>query len=156
MLMSRVLVWGIPFLVSAGVGLAPVGFEDDKEPVHRGRSVGTLTAWLRSDDVDMRRDAAQALSELGADAEEAIPDLIAAMRDPDAMVRRRAAEALGNIGPKAKEARTALRWAMMDSDRFVFQSATTALRRIEGGKTPAAANPGGTIGDAVENGAPIW
>ena len=155
MLMSRLLIWGVPFLVSVGVGLAPLGLDDGREPVYRGRSVSTLRARLQGERVNMRRNAAQALSQLGEDAEEAVPELIEALHDPDPIVRRRAAQALGNIGPKAKEARKALLSAMMDSDRFVFMNATTALRRIEGERQPAAADPGSALGEAV-GGAPIW
>jgi hypothetical protein len=155
MLLSRLLIWGLPFLVAVGVGLAPLGFDDGKEPSFQGRSVSVLRARLEAPDVDMRRDAAQALGQLGEDAEEAIPELIVALRDADPIVRRRAAHALGNIGPKAKEARTALRWTILDKDRFVFQTAATALRRIEGQKTEHVSEPGTAVGEAVVS-APSW
>jgi HEAT repeat protein len=92
------------------------------------RSAAKNKAGLRIPD---RAWAAEALGEIGPDAVEAAPALVAALEDPEVHVRFRAAEALGNIGPAAVEAVPALVTALKDQDTLlVAPSAAQALGKI--------------------------
>ena len=73
-----------------------------------GRPLVELVQDLKSPDVQVRRDAAYALAELGPSAAEAAPALVEALRDQDTQVWASAAQALGLIGPDAAVAIPAL------------------------------------------------
>src|ERR1044071_7790467 len=62
-----------------------------------------LAEALSDPDVEIRELAAQALAEFGADAQQALPELINAVQDESALVRRRALRAIGMIGVEAAE-----------------------------------------------------
>jgi HEAT repeat protein len=72
------------------------------------QDVPALITALRNQDKEIRRNAAQALGQIGPTAKEAVHALITALQDEDPNVRRLAASALGRIGPTAKEAVPAL------------------------------------------------
>lgn len=74
--------------------------------INRSRQVlATLTRGLTARSSLLRQRAAHALGLMGAEAKEAVPDLLAASRDPDRNVRRAVVQALRRIDPKAaKEA----------------------------------------------------
>jgi HEAT repeat protein len=95
-----------------------------------GAEVRHLVAKLKEKDSDLRRAAAKELSELGAEAKSAVPDLIRTMRDKDLFVRRYSAEALGNIGLDAKTAIPALAAALNDDKKEVAEAAVDALSKI--------------------------
>jgi len=78
--------------------------------------VAVFVQWLQSQDAGVRSYAASALGEIGKDAKDAAPALIAALKDQDAGVRRSAAAALGKIGKDAKDAAPALIAALKDQD----------------------------------------
>jgi HEAT repeat protein len=82
---------------------------------------------LKSNDPDVRRTTIKQISELGAGARPAVPQLAAALKtDADVYVRRFAAEAIGKIGP-APEAVPALAAALKDRETRVVDAAASAL-----------------------------
>jgi HEAT repeat protein len=62
---------------------------------------------LKSTDINIRREAARALGEIGPEAKEAVPELIEALNDEDMDLI--ALCALGRIGPAARAAVPAMR-----------------------------------------------
>ena len=104
----------------------------------RAADVAALANQLKSSDPDMRRAAAKALAEAGADAKPAITALSRALSDKDLFVRRFAAQALGEIGPDAKSAIKPLSEALKDPRKEVAEAAATALGKI-GAAEPLAA-----------------
>jgi HEAT repeat protein len=89
-----------------------------------------LIEQLKSPDAKVRVDAASALGEIGAEAKEAAPVLIAALNDNNSSVRSNAATALGQMGAAAKEAMPALIAALQDKDFYVRGNAATALGQL--------------------------
>jgi HEAT repeats/PBS lyase HEAT-like repeat len=87
-------------------------------------------------DADVRRSAADALSNIGPAAADAVPALAEALKDQDTGVRRSAAYALSNIGPAAAEAVQVLADALKNQNRDVRRIAAKAFQRIG----PAATN----------------
>jgi HEAT repeat protein len=79
---------------------------------------------LMSADVQIRRNAAEDLGKLGA---EAVGLLAGALTDADATVRRQAADSLGLIGREAAPAEPALTRALGDREGLVSVAAATAL-----------------------------
>ena len=79
----------------------------------------------------VRRKAAEALGALGADAQPAVPTLVAALKDPE--VRTEAAKALGNMGPAAKSAAPALAEAAKakGKDKAFKSAAAEALKKVQ-------------------------
>lgn len=90
-----------------------------------GEGVATLTAAARSDDVDVRRRAVLALTDV-PQVPGAIEALTEALGDPDATVRGRAAVALGNRG--MTEAAPTLIAMVVEGSQDV--EAAEALRRL--------------------------
>jgi len=68
------------------------------------QAIPMLLAAVKSSDADAGFEAVLALSQLGADAQSAAPDLIQALNHPDADVRRAAASALVPLGVSHLEA----------------------------------------------------
>ena len=72
-------------------------------------AVPALVDLLHDGDRRLRDHAAQALARMGADAKQAVPDLLSALREEkDEGVRKRIIRALGQIGPAASAAVPAL------------------------------------------------
>jgi hypothetical protein len=71
-----------------------------QEPSH----VASLIDKMRDKSAVVRRDAAVALSRIGAAAKDAVPQLITPLKDPDRNVRSGAASALRRIGPAKDDA----------------------------------------------------
>ncbi len=91
-------------------------------------AIPALIEGLSSREVDIRRNAAFALGELGSEAEPAMEVLVRAMRkDPDREVRRNAAFALGETGQVAIPV---LVKGLNDSDSGVRRNVAAALVRI--------------------------
>ena len=83
---------------------------------------------IKSKNVEVRVDAAEALGQIGPAA---IMALIQALKDKgDSSVRYWPAKALAQIGPKAKAAVPALAQALKDEDEWVRANAAEALGRI--------------------------
>ncbi|HXV22785.1 MAG TPA: HEAT repeat domain-containing protein, partial [Alphaproteobacteria bacterium] len=102
-------------------------------------AVPALTDALRDERSTVRAGAAEALGEIGGDAESGIPALTAALRDEDDQVRQSAAGALGEIGASTDAAIFALSEALSDKSSFMRWQAAKALERI--GPAAAAAVP---------------
>src|SRR5262245_41109967 len=96
----------------------------------KANQVFDLVRQLQSQNADVRGSAADALGQIGSDAKEAMPALIAALKDQDANVRRYAAHALGQIGPDTKDTVPALIAALKDQDKWVRTTAVCALGKI--------------------------
>jgi hypothetical protein len=95
----------------------------------RPPAIGNLIAALQ-DPIDLVRwDAAQALKELGAEAEAATPALLKALDDPDLLVSGTAAAALGRIPSAASTTAPRLIEAMA-KDPTTRYSAAEALGRL--------------------------
>ncbi|MCI0339913.1 MAG: HEAT repeat domain-containing protein, partial [Planctomycetales bacterium] len=101
-----------------------------------GKPLPYLVAELGSGSAEVRAAAASALSDLGAGAAAALPELIRAAKDPDSQVREAVAEALGDIGsPPAVPALTEL---LADPEEDVRGDAAWALGQIGAPSAPAA------------------
>ncbi len=87
-----------------------------------------LVQSLGANDGATRWRAAEALGNLGSEAESAVPALVGALRDRSADVRWRTAEALGKLGAGA--AVPALAEALRDADDLVRGEAAKALGRL--------------------------
>ena len=98
-----------------------------------GDEVPRLIADLASDEVDVRRAAAQALGTFESEDERIAPALQRAAQDADEQVRRLACNALGEIGAGKGELTTALD----DSQIPVRLAAAFALLKIEPGNQAA-------------------
>jgi|GEM_PF-1120117 HEAT repeat protein len=96
----------------------------------RGADVSELVKQLQSEDTEVRRAAAKALEEGGAESKAAVPALIRALKDRDTFVRRFAAQALGAIGPEAHKAVPALTITLNDSRKEVQEAAARALGKL--------------------------
>jgi RNA polymerase sigma factor (sigma-70 family) len=99
--------------------------------------VPTLREALRDEDPDLRLNAISFLGELGPEAKEAVPDLIAALKkvkdDKDRSERLRIIDVLGNMGPAAKEAIPVLTEMMSrigSNDPHTRNRAVDALAKI--------------------------
>lgn len=71
-------------------------------------AVPQLIDALRNRDPEVRKQAAEVLARMGADARAAVPDLVRLLDDEDLAIRKTAARTLGRIGPDAAEAVPAL------------------------------------------------
>jgi HEAT repeat protein len=91
-------------------------------------AIPALLEGLKSKEVNIRRNAAFALGEIGAEAEPAVNDLAHALiKDSDREVRRNAAFALGEIGPPSIPF---LIEGLNDRDSQIRRNASAALVRI--------------------------
>src|SRR5262249_5219453 len=125
-----------------------------------GLTVGALTDALEDDDLEVRRAAAWALTQIqGAEARAALPivvqaladpdaharsaanqaltviglpGLMEALADPDANVRLAAIQALAALGPRARGAVRALTQVLRDTEDGARYEAARALIRIQG------------------------
>jgi HEAT repeat protein len=96
----------------------------------QGADVDELIKQLQTGDSEVRRSAAKALGEGGAESKAAVPALIKALRDHDTFVRRFSAQALGDIGPDAHSAVPALATALNDPKKEVQSAAAHALGKL--------------------------
>ena len=90
-----------------------------------------LVAALEDTDSNVRGWSAQAIGEIGPDAEKAVPDLITLLSNSDEGTRNSACIALRFIGPGAKEALPALRKSLSDQSKDVRRFAALAIESIE-------------------------
>jgi HEAT repeat protein len=136
-----VLIWLIPFCFQAAWLIVL------HRDVSRGQSmrysaiglakggpgvVRALRENLKSDQVNLRIDAARSLGVIGPAAKAAVPELISALRDSDVEVRMAAVFTLGEIGPAAADAVEPLMRVVNDyeRDRGTATMAIDALGRI--------------------------
>lgn len=86
---------------------------------------------LKDPSPELRKDAAQRLGKMGADAKAAVPDLLKALTDQHSGVRAAVAAAFGEIGDSARDAAPALaKLLSVDRDVSVRTEAGTALSKI--------------------------
>ncbi|MDD5015970.1 MAG: GNAT family N-acetyltransferase, partial [Atribacterota bacterium] len=122
-----------------GIPLAFVIISVIFHPVRRIK-VRLLTRKLKSEDLEERKFALQALGNIGPDAKEAVPLLINALEDTSSDVRRKAAEALDKFGALTTDLKVKRYIAdLRDSDSAAIEalgkigpgaiSATTALEQ---------------------------
>jgi HEAT repeat protein len=95
----------------------------------------TTSQWieqLHDENVEKRREAAQALGELGPpEAEQTAPELATATGDADRAVRFYAIRSIGKLGLKgAKPAKAAVARAINDPDKGVMKEAMRVYRQI--------------------------
>lgn len=100
-------------------------------------AVPQLTALLKDESIQVRREAAMALGAIGKDAAPAVPAIIGKLNDKEMAVRFAAAYALGILGPDAKAAVPALTTALQGDNEFLRVQAAWALAKIND-KDPAA------------------
>lgn len=93
--------------------------------------VADSIAGLRSEDVQVRRAAAQRLIDLGDQAQPAASALNEALKDRDREVRRLAIHALGQVGASAESSLPALVAALDDSELSVRIAAAFAIQRVD-------------------------
>jgi hypothetical protein len=113
-----------------------MGIEPDPEADEAVRQIGTkaiptLVHMLRADDYDSNGEAAQAFRALGANASNAVPQLIQTYRARISLVSQQACvRALGWIGPSARVAIPDLLSAATNSDGTLRRYAVEALGHI--------------------------
>ena len=90
-----------------------------------------LTAALQDSEPNVRGWSAQALGEMGPDAESAVPELITLLSNPDEGSRNSACIGLRGIGPAAKMALPALRNSLSDPSKDVRRFAELAIKSIQ-------------------------
>jgi HEAT repeat protein len=95
-----------------------------------GKPPDGLRAMLKDADPEVQARGSLGLSRAGADARDAVPDLIPLLKSPSALTRQNAALALGAIGPDASAAVPALTDALKDSEWAVRRQAALSLGAI--------------------------
>jgi FOG: HEAT repeat len=98
-------------------------FGPNIEKLKANQDAAGLTKLLESKKPDVRKDAAEALSQMGGSS--ALAGLLTALRDPDARVRFYAVVGLAKM--KQQESEEALKAAVSDTDWEVRKEALTAL-----------------------------
>lgn len=101
-----------------------------RNPRQVEHSPTSLVKTLKEDkDPNMRYYAAQSLGRFGAEAQAAVPDLVAALKDDSPLVRGGAAYALGEIG--SADGVPALKEVAKDAEKDVREAAAFALKQIQ-------------------------
>jgi HEAT repeat protein len=123
------------------ISLAVVGFSiiiasvlagcSSKDSSKPDVDVSELISALKSEDKDVRVDAAVTLASAGGKAATAVPTLIESLKDQSPEVRRLAAYALGEIGPKASQAIPALKELLRDENRELVTQVVNSLKNID-------------------------
>ena len=90
-----------------------------------------LIGALHDSEPNVRGWSAQAIGEIGPDADSAVPDLITLLSNPDEGSRNSACIGLRGIGPAAKTAIPALRNSLSDPSRDVRRFAELAIKSIQ-------------------------
>lgn len=139
---------------NGALALANIGGKD------AALAVPTLVNALNRGDIELRRQAAAALRNIGPDAAQAVPDLVRTLKETDAELRTNAALALGGIGQPAEKAVPAL-VALLSNLKEKQQPRMAAAVALSGiGPVPAAidAVPRLTqlIGNAADDATVRW
>jgi len=119
-------------LVLRFIGLVRSG--ENMRGLSLGESISAVLKSLKHSDPEVRRSAAAALENFGAEAASAIPTLTQSLDDPDLMTQVAATRALGGIGSAAVPA---LAQALTHSKKQVRREAIWALGRIGPPAQPA-------------------
>jgi HEAT repeat protein len=128
----RVLAWWVMgSALATGCRGSKPSFQDEE------RSASELRAMLVDGDPEVQARGALGLSRLGANARDAVPDLITLLKSPATLARQNAALALGAIGPEASPAVPALTEALKDPEWAVRRQAALALGMIGASAKPA-------------------
>jgi len=139
---------------NGALALANIGGKD------AALAMPTLINALNRGDIELRRQAAAALRNIGPDAAKAVPDLIRALKETDPELRTNAALALGGIGPAAEKAVPALMALLSDLKEKQQPRMAAAVAMSGIGPVPAAieAVPRLTqlIGNAADDGNVRW
>jgi HEAT repeats len=90
-----------------------------------------LVVALQDSEPNVRAWSAQAIGEIGPDAESAVPELITLLSNPDEGSRNSACIALRGIGPPAKTALPVLRNSLSDPSKDVRRFAELAIKSIQ-------------------------
>ncbi len=129
----------IPDLITDELArLGGLDLELVKQNRHRQR-IRRLVDELKLPDAEGRCRAAEALGEIGPDADGAVSALISSLKDPELEVRESVASALGKIGEAAEAAVPRLSERLRDEQEAVRAAAACALGRI--GPVAAVAIP---------------
>jgi HEAT repeat protein len=134
----RVTSWGLQKIgLVLVISLTLCGLACRSRPPYEGKSIAALQRMLHDPNPRVQVQGAFGLSQLGAKAKDAVPDLAEVLRSPDSLVRQNAALALEQIGPDAQEAVPALKEALHDPEWQVRRQACLALARIGPAAKPA-------------------
>jgi HEAT repeat protein len=103
---------------------------------YESKSVAQLQQMLNDPSPAVNAQGAFGLSQIGPEAEAAVPALIECLKK-ETLVRQNAALALGAIGPQAKDSVPALKELLRDPEWTVRRQAAAALGRIGAAATEA-------------------
>jgi hypothetical protein len=111
--------------------LAGAWFDPSWSQLDIKAALRALIAALQDSEPNVRAWSAQAIGEIGPDAESAVPELITLLSNPDEGSRNSACIALRGIGPAAKTALPALRNSLSDLSKDVRRFAELAIKSIQ-------------------------
>jgi HEAT repeat protein/S1-C subfamily serine protease len=109
--------------------------------------VAELAKMLGSPDAKVRARAAEAMAQMGPNAQLAVPDLVKLLKDPDPLCRTMAQKALEKIGAPAKSALPDLIAGLKDPSLIVKAYAAEALGKLG----PDARSAGPALLEAVKD-----
>jgi HEAT repeat protein len=122
------------FVALACLGLLTAGCGDPfkEEAVYKGQPTSYWVERLKAKKAPIRREAAQALGELGpSEVDMTLDPLIEALKDKDTSVRFFALRSIGKLGPKARPATNKVAKLMMDKNTAVAKEAMAVHRQLE-------------------------
>lgn len=111
--------------------LAGAWFDPSWSKLDIKTALPALVVALHDSEPNVRAWSAQAIGEIGPDAESAVPELITLLSDPDEGSRNSACIALRGIGPPAKTALPMLRNSLSDPSKDVRRFAELAIKSIQ-------------------------
>ena len=111
--------------------LAGTWFDPSSAKLDIKGALPALVAALQDGEPNVRAWSAQAIGEIGPDAESAVPALITLLSNQDEVSRNSACIALRGIGPAAKTALPALRNSLSDPSKDVRRFAELAIKSIQ-------------------------
>ena len=111
--------------------LAGAWFDPSWSKLDIKSALPALIVALQDSEPNVRAWSAQAIGEIGPDAEVAVPELITLLSDPDVGSRNSACIALRGIGPPAKTALPMLRNSLSDPSQDVRRFAELAIKSIQ-------------------------
>jgi HEAT repeat protein len=129
------LTGGMPVRARVCLGLVRLGFDAPRPAGLDLYSIPYRIKGLHSNDPERRMRSVVAIGELGADAAEAIPDLIETLDDPDVKTTSEAASALAKMGP-SKVLPTLVK-ALADKRPKVRAGAVSSLSELRGSAASA-------------------
>lgn len=111
--------------------LAGAWFDPSWSKLDIKTALPALVVALQDSEPNVRAWSAQAIGEIGPEAESAVPELITLLSNPDEGSRNSACIALRGIGPAAKTALPVLRNALSDPSKDVRRFAELAMKSIQ-------------------------